>query len=442
MTTTESRVLKDRYRLDCVLGKGGMGEVYRGTDLQLDRAVAIKLIQGHILKTESAEARFFVEAKACARIDSHHVVSVFDYGVTEDGERFLVLEYVEGRSLRQLIAEGGRLDAAFARSVAVQICRALQACHDTGVVHRDLKPGNVMLTQRDGNDRFVKVLDFGVAKILDGEEITRTGAIVGTADYMAPELVKGERIDGRADIYALGVMLYRLVTGTRIFKSSSSVPGYHNVYTEPEPPRQRAPDADIPPNLEQIIMKCLAKEPAARFQSMNEVAAALDALDLEDTSGAQVLPSLSAALEADEASPTSATPLPQPQMSETLLSSAEILRPAGTGRGLAMGLAGGLVLLLVAGATWLLTQEGEPPLDDALGVVATDAPSVAPSGPPTTTQGDADEAAVASDPTADDEPPHDKTAPAEVEEPPPARAQATVAPRTTTAKTRKTAKIS
>jgi hypothetical protein len=271
------RVLRDRYRLDANIGEGGMGVVHRGMDLALDRDVAVKLTRAQPGADPAAAERFLREVKSAAKIRHEHVVEVFDVGEDASGDLFYVMELLEGESLSRRLQREGRLSPASAVHVAAQVCEALEAAHRGGVVHRDLKPANVMLLRRGRDDAFVKLIDFGISKTADAHTIpTRTGEIIGTIGYMAPEQIKGELVDARTDLYALGVMLYRALTGTDVFEDRGLPAAVHDhLETAPVKLRLRAPDAGISPALEAAVLRCLAKRPADRFESASQVAEAL-----------------------------------------------------------------------------------------------------------------------------------------------------------------------
>ena len=271
------RVLRERYRLDAQIGEGGMGVVYRGVDLALDRAVAVKLTRAQPGADPSSSARFLREVKSAAKIRHEHVVEVFDVGHDLGGDLFYVMELLDGESLSGRLKREGRLSPGAAVHVATQVCEALSAAHEGGVIHRDLKPANVMLLRRGRDDAYVKLIDFGISKTADPGTIpTRTGEIVGTIGYMAPEQIRGDRVDARTDLYALGVMLYRALTGDDVFEDRGLPAAVHDhLETAPMKLRQRAPDAGIPAALDAAVLRCLAKRPEDRFASASAAAAAL-----------------------------------------------------------------------------------------------------------------------------------------------------------------------
>lgn len=285
------RPLTERYRLDSKLGEGGMGTVYQGLDLVMRRLIAVKLVRpedGTQISEEIA-GRFLREAKHTARLRHEHIVEVFDVGRTDNGELFLVMELLTGESLSDRIRRDGLLPYNTVIHIALQICEGLHVAHTSGIVHRDLKPGNIMLVPRGGDDHFVKVLDFGVAKSTATEQtqLTRTGVLVGTVEYMAPEQILGGTIDARTDVYAFGALLYRALTGTHVFREQG-VPKLINNHLNktPESMASRVPDVEIPRSLEAVVMKCLAKKPEERYESMRELwlalAAVLEPVEMEE----------------------------------------------------------------------------------------------------------------------------------------------------------------
>lgn len=282
-----------------------MGVVYRGLDLVMQRPVAVKLVRTRegVRVDEAITGRFLREAKHTARIVHENIIDVFDLGRSEEGDLFFVMELLEGQTLSQVLQTQERLDPELAVHVGAQIADALDAAHRGGIVHRDLKPANVMLVSRGQDPAFVKVLDFGVAKAHSAGEaetaLTRTGVLVGTIDYMAPEQILGRAVDGRTDIYSLGVLLYRIVTGTNPFRDPLMPAMIHNhLNVMPEPMQSRVPGTEITLALERAVEKCLRKDPKDRFAAMSDVAAALRASLRLDPSDLPEL-GVSAELEAD-----------------------------------------------------------------------------------------------------------------------------------------------
>jgi serine/threonine-protein kinase len=274
--------LGDRYRIDALIGEGGMGRVYSAEHVLMRKRLAIKVLHRELTTMAEVVARFEREAMAAANIDHPNVAAATDFGKLPDGAVFLVLEYVQGKSLRDEIA-GGPIAAERALHITRQIASGLSSAHGLDIVHRDLKPENVMLVDKGGDPDFVKVLDFGIAKVPIGEvphptqtpahtPITKAGMVFGTPEYMAPEQALGQNVDGRADLYALGVILYEMLSGSRPFSSQSQV-GILGQQLSKSPPSisDRAPGIVVPPAVEAVAMKLLQREAAERYQSASEV---------------------------------------------------------------------------------------------------------------------------------------------------------------------------
>jgi eukaryotic-like serine/threonine-protein kinase len=274
-------ILSDRYELGPELGHGGMARVLRGTDRQLGRHVAIKVLSPPYDRDQAFVERFRREAHAAARLNHPSIVAVYDTG-SDDGTHYIVTELVEGETLADLLEREGPLPPRRAVDVATEVTRALEAAHERGVVHRDVKPGNVMLTP-EGR---VKVVDFGIARAAGVESLTRSGLVLGSAPYLSPEQARGEPGDERSDIYALGCVLYEMLTGHPPFKADTPVATlYLHVHEQvPSPSSVR----DVPADLEAIVLRCLEKDPAARFQAASELEQAL--ADVGDPNATMPLP--------------------------------------------------------------------------------------------------------------------------------------------------------
>ena len=293
MTKLGQQVTKARemgsYQLGELLGRGGMGEVYKATHRMLARPAAIKLIRTETLGAVDEEAaklaitRFRREAEAAANLRSQHTVELYDFGVTDDGTLYLVMEFLNGMDLETLVRENGQLPAGRVIHILRQVCDSLEEAHSLGLVHRDIKPANIHLGQVGLRHDFVKVLDFGlvkeVSKVSDVETSLATipgQMAVGTPAYMAPEMALGEPVDGRADIYALGCVAYYLITGQLVFEAEKAFQMIaKHLQAEPIPPSQRT-DRPVSPELERLILKCLSKEAKDRPQSAAHLAQALD----------------------------------------------------------------------------------------------------------------------------------------------------------------------
>jgi len=278
--------LSGRYLIERLIGEGGMGAVYQAEHTHMRKRLAVKVLHPEMSRLPEVVARFEREAMAAAHIDHPNVAAATDFGKLEDGSFFLVLEYVEGRSLRDVIADGP-LELGRAIHVARQIASALGRAHALGIVHRDLKPENVMLVTRDGDPDFAKVLDFGIAKVpigaiagdttQSGPALTQLGMVYGTPEYMAPEQALGQEVDARADLYALGAIMFEMIAGTRPFEHESKVTLLGMHVTAPIPKMaERAPAANVPPVIEGIVSRLLAKEASARFADSKDLVDALD----------------------------------------------------------------------------------------------------------------------------------------------------------------------
>jgi serine/threonine-protein kinase len=293
VTTLGRQVAKARemgsYRLGELLGRGGMGEVYKASHRMLARPAAIKLIRPEMLGgtdpavASRAIARFHREAEAAAHLRSAHTVNLYDFGVTDDQTLYLVMEFLDGMDLESLIQQHGPMPAARVVHIVRQVCDSLEEAHARGLVHRDIKPANIHLGKVGCREDFVKVLDFGLVKTAAtgaGQSLaTMEGVIMGTPAYMAPEMALDEKVDGRADLYALGCVAYYLLTGQQVFTGDTVLRVItQHLQAAPVPPSQRT-ELPIPPALEQLVLACLAKNPEDRPQSARQLAESLDSID-------------------------------------------------------------------------------------------------------------------------------------------------------------------
>lgn len=273
-------LLAGRFRLDSLLGQGGMGTVHRATDLRLEREVAVKVVRAQSNDAET-RARFVREAQRTAQVRHPNVVEVFDVGETPEGELFLVMELLRGVPLSKRLARVGRLDSTMFASIAPEICAALGAAHSLGIVHRDVKPANVMLVEHGSRHDFVKVVDFGIAKAeSSATALTDAESFIGTLEYTSPEQLLGDPPLGvYSDVYSLGVMFYLLLTGSPVFRGVPSAGlVHHHLEVVPEPLRARAPAAGISEELEAVVLRCLAKAPSSRYANANELGQAIEAV--------------------------------------------------------------------------------------------------------------------------------------------------------------------
>ncbi len=282
------RVIQERFRILDRIASGGMGAVYLAEQLPLGRKVALKMLEpaadNYSSKVQFQE-RFLLEAAAVAKLSHPNTIVLFDYGRTEDGRFFYAMELVEGVTLNKLIRDKRFLDPALAVHIAAQICGSLREAHEAGLVHRDLKPGNVMLTRRGDDPHFVKVLDFGLVKVVGSDgaaDLTRSGIVMGSPRYMAPEQVETRAVDHRADIYALGTVLYHMLAGQPPFVYPGQFETLRAQVDEPPPPLERSnPFCEAGNELRALLFQCLEKRPEARPQSMAEVGARLKACATE-----------------------------------------------------------------------------------------------------------------------------------------------------------------
>jgi hypothetical protein len=280
MNAQPGQILLGKYRVEHVLGEGGMGVVVAARHLDLGELFAIKLLLPAMLADEDAIPRFLREARAAARLKNEHVARVQDVGRLEDGTPYMVMEYLSGKDLKQVVRERGPLPPREAVTYLVQACEAIAEAHALGIVHRDLKPANLFLSHRSDGTFCVKVLDFGISKDLDPSQkvdanLTKTGMVMGSPIYMPPEQMASIRdTDARGDIWSLGVILFQLLTGTVPWMAETLVELVTRVVTTP-PPRPTKLRPELPLALEAIVLKCLEKHREQRFQSARELMAAL-----------------------------------------------------------------------------------------------------------------------------------------------------------------------
>jgi serine/threonine protein kinase len=287
------RVLSERYRILRKLGEGGMGVVYLAEHVVIEKKIALKVLFPDLTRRSDLVQRFMQEAKSASRIGHENVIDITDFGQSPEGYVFIAMEYLVGQDLGQVLKASGAMPWSRVQPIVLQIVKALRAAHERGIVHRDMKPENVFVLPRDDGREFVKVLDFGIAKVLgldeDAPRLTRTGMIFGTPEYMSPEQAQGQQVDHRVDIYSVGCILYHMLTGEVPFKAESFMGILSKHMLEmPVAPSLRNPA--IEPRIEALINRAMDKDPSKRFQTMGEFVEALMPLGhVADKSGATAL---------------------------------------------------------------------------------------------------------------------------------------------------------
>src|SRR5262245_10743843 len=277
------RVLSERYRIVRKIGEGGMGAVYQAEHALIEKKIALKILFQDLTRRPDLIARFLQEAKSASRIGHENVIDISDFGQSPEGLVFIAMEYLDGQDLGKLLKKTGAMDWERARPILMQITKGLRAAHGNGIIHRDMKPENVYLVQREGRADFVKVLDFGIAKIISPDEsagpaLTQTGTIFGTPEYMSPEQAQGSTPDHRVDVYAVGCIMYHMLTGQVPFTADNFMGILTKHLLEAAvPPRKRRPDLQIMPDVEAICMKAMEKDRDKRFADMDAFYRALGA---------------------------------------------------------------------------------------------------------------------------------------------------------------------
>ncbi|MCB9765649.1 MAG: protein kinase [Alphaproteobacteria bacterium] len=283
------RVLDGRYRILTMIAKGGMGRIYKAEQQPLNRIVALKVLSvppTDAGRGEDFRQRFYREASICSKLTHPNTVRIFDYGKSDDGIYFIAMEFLEGRTMRQILADEAPIAPWRVIDLLKQICSSLAEAHSMGLIHRDLKPSNVIITTHADGTEFVNVVDFGLVKDLEGAfgdgEQTQAGLIVGSPMYMSPEQILQGELTERSDIYSLGVIMYGALTGRKPFKQESALALMNCHINVPPPPfAEINPELEVSANLEWVVMTCLAKDPKGRFASVQELSRALSACDKE-----------------------------------------------------------------------------------------------------------------------------------------------------------------
>ena len=381
-----------RYEVTRVLGEGGMGTVYEAKHKALGRAFAMKVLRRDLAEDEELCARFTQEAKATAAIKHPHIVSISDFGTLPDARPYFVMELLTGRTLSSIVKDQGPFDPVRGAPIAAKVALGLAAAHAAGVVHRDLKPENIFVMPGAAEDD-VRVVDFGAAMLAGASRLTKAGVVFGTPHYMSPEQATGQKVDHRADVYALGVIMYEMFTGRVPFEDDTYMGVLtQHIYVQPAPPSQFVPErARALGAIEGIILKSLEKQPEDRFQSMQEVADALGEAVHEGADGAPIV----AEWRPLEVRPARQASLPPPGPSlEQIRESVAELPPSSRRRGAGWGIVAGLVVVALAVAAAIVVwrrgaSRDETPTTTTV-TSALLAPSVASatagtvSGPPST----------------------------------------------------------
>ncbi|MGZ3438367.1 MAG: serine/threonine protein kinase [Polyangia bacterium] len=281
------QTIDGRYIIEALLGEGGMGTVYAARHAIIDKRVAIKVLRKEAAADESSAQRFIIEAKAASKIGHQNIVDITDFGVLPAGNAYFVMEYLDGPTLGKLVHELKHLPPARAVAICIQASRGLAAAHEKSIIHRDLKPENIFALEKDGSPDFVKIVDFGIAKdVKAGKRLTAIGMVLGTPEYMSPEQATGQESDHRVDQYALGCILYELLTGDVPFKGENAPKTLtKHVFDAVVPPSKLRPDLQIPAVVEDIVMRMLQKKPGDRYRDMRELITAFEAALVKLDSG-------------------------------------------------------------------------------------------------------------------------------------------------------------
>jgi serine/threonine-protein kinase len=278
------QVLNNRFKVESKIGEGGFGAVYRGVQLATGRKVALKLLHPEMTKDENLVARFRREGMVLCNLRDAHTITTYDFDQTPDGTLYIAMELLEGKSLHQIFHDQAPLEWRRIFKILTEMCSSLAEAHQQGIVHRDLKPENVYLESRPGNPEFVKILDFGIAKVMRGDtidpqspQLTATGQTLGTLEYMSPEQLMGKPLDGRSDVYALGVVAYEMTTGRLPFPDAKGPAGLITAQLKqtPLPPSKANPKVQLPPAADAVILKCLEKDKNNRYADVSALSAGL-----------------------------------------------------------------------------------------------------------------------------------------------------------------------
>jgi eukaryotic-like serine/threonine-protein kinase len=392
------RTLNGRFSITDAIGAGGMGRVYRAMQAPLDRVVALKVLDPSFPSTKDPgfQQRFLREASLTSKLRHPNTVTVIDYGQTEDGIYYIAMEYLEGRTLGQVISQTGPLPWSRVIAITQQVCRSLREAHGIGIVHRDLKPANIMLLNEADQD-LVKVLDFGLVKSIgsagDAEapalspEITQSGTFLGSPQYMAPEQARNVA-DARSDIYSLGVVMYQMLQGRPPFVARDHLELIFAHYKEPPPPfSSLRPHIPVPPEIEAVVMKCLEKDPARRYQSMDEMLEAMRQANMAAGGHSAVFKRPGGATTGPHPSPSFVSGTPQDTNASTLALDISVEVPESVARErrrklMAMGLVGGAIVIGLVATLVLMRPKETPAVTPPAAAVAAVAPAAPVTPPP------------------------------------------------------------
>ncbi len=355
------QVIADRYHVTKKLGEGGMGAVYLAEHVKMGRKSAIKVMSASMSQDADAVSRFNREANNASRIQHPNICAIYDFGETPDGLMYLAMEFIEGHSLNEILKKSGPMTLQRATHILRQTAEALHVAHEGGIVHRDLKPDNIMIAQQGGKD-LVKVVDFGIAKAVGGDEsgqkVTKTGLVVGTPEYMSPEQLSGDKLDGRSDIYSLALVYYRMITGTLPFQAETSQETMIKRLTDdPMPLRQALPTGNFPAGLQQVMDHALARYANDRYRDAVEFAKDVEAslVGIAPEGGATMV------VGAADMKTMVAGPPPKTRISSPAEKKGAVRPPSQAVRkSPMMAIAAGAVILAAAGGGYAVFGRGKP----------------------------------------------------------------------------------
>lgn len=282
LDSTLGAIFAEKYEIESVIGSGGMSVVYRARHKLMDKTVAIKLLDPRLVRQQVAVRRFQLEAQAASRLNHPNLIIIHDFGITPDNQPYIIMDFLSGRSLQQILDEKPQIAPDRARRIFMQAASGLAHAHKCGVVHRDVKPNNIILERDHTGEEAVKIVDFGIAKLTGSspqERLTRAGEVFGTCMYMSPEQCRGQDVDHRSDIYSLGCVMFESLSGLPPFSGENEFDTMQ-MHLSADPPALRAcrPDLEIPGEFETVVLKALAKDAAERYQSMDELVDALSVI--------------------------------------------------------------------------------------------------------------------------------------------------------------------